>query len=310
MKSLSSVLILLFLFSVAPAIAFVESSLADYYYVSQMEMLLNNSNSALACREAIGLRRQHDLQMARVTPVYGSYSQYQRKLHDLHVQKFNVLNTYLEAWRSSERGSERTRSKAEKDKALFVLSQINEAINILLTGGGSQSSLVRVEQIERGTQKNSSNYEVTSCYLLIENHRLKRGEPIWVMEVVSGLASVMHMGSGRSSVPISGWVSIYDLEHRTNWRPDPAVFHAPSPPYQGYITRSQPRTKLVIVTEMPYLRRDRYISRRHYGENRSMSHRSHDSNRSHISRRRGGKRRIDVQDRQHARHSQRGPRRN
>ncbi|NLF98431.1 MAG: zinc ribbon domain-containing protein [Candidatus Riflebacteria bacterium] len=227
----------------------VEISLVDYDAVNQMELLLTNTSYDIASREAIKLRRQHNERMYAVSARYAAYGNYQRRIHDLHVQKFDALEAYLEAWKGAEKGPDRARSLAEKDRALFMLAQINEAIDALLSGGGTLSSIAESEEIERRMKRTTVNYVVTAPYLLVDNQRLNRNEPIWVIDVVSGSAKVLHMGRGRSSQPICGWVSVYDLEKRSNWRSDPVFFYssAPEQPPTTTVIYREPEPKVIII---------------------------------------------------------------
>lgn len=227
----------------------VEISLVDYDAVNQMELLLTNTSYDVASREAIKLRRQHNERMYAVSARYAAYGNYQRRIHDLHVQKFDALEAYLEAWKGAEKGPDRARSLAEKDRALFMLAQINEAIDALLSGGGTLSSIAESEEIERRMKRTTVNYVVTAPYLLVDNQRLNRNEPIWVIDVVSGSAKVLHMGRGRSSQPICGWVSVYDLEKRSNWRSDPVFFYssAPEQPPTTTVIYREPEPKVIII---------------------------------------------------------------
>ncbi len=226
-------------------------SLADYESVNQMEMLLTGSNFDAANRQAAALRIIHNDRMSRLSSRYAGFSLYQRKLHDLHLQKFKALEYYLEAWRSEEKGFDRVRAQAEKDKALFMLSQVNEAIDTLLTGGATLTSINQVEEIEKRIHKNTANYVVTAPYLLVDNQRLNRGEPIWVIDVVSASAKVLHMGKGRLNEPICGWVSVYDLEKRSNWRSDPAFFFS-QPTTIVYAPPPEPPVKIVVIGKKRY----------------------------------------------------------
>ena len=228
----------------------IEVSLADYDFVNQMELLLSNSNYDVASREALKLKRLHNERMNQIASRYSGYGSYQRRLHDLHVLKFNALENYLEAWKGSERGPDPARAQAEKDRALFMLAQTNEAIDVLLSGGGSLSSIAESEEIERRMKRTTLNYVVTAPYILIDNQRLNRGEPLWVIDVLSGSAKVLHMGRGRSSQPICGWVSVYDLERRSNWRSDPVFFYssAPAQPVTTVVYEPEPQPQVIIIT--------------------------------------------------------------
>jgi len=192
-------------------------------------------------------------------------------MHDLHARKFDLLNNYLEAWRQETEGRDRARAIAEKQRAAFAVAQINLAIDELVTGNGSQSSFRQVEAIERRMRESTQNNRVTAGYLVVGDRRLPRGEPIWVIEVVSNFARIMHMGESNSSNPLVGWVTLYDLERRTNWRPDPAIFHAPpSKPLAFSALHSTP-TRVVIFSEITNPRHDydrrRYLRARRRGHN-------------------------------------------
>lgn len=264
-----------------------EASLADYDSINQMELLLSNASYGVASRQAGELRRQHEDRMVSVERNYRYFSQYRRKLHDLHLKKLRAIENYLEAWKGTEYGPDRVRAQAEKDRALFVLSQTNEAIDTLLTGGGSLSSISRVEEMEQRLTKTSSSYVVTAPYLMVENFRLSRGEPLWIIDVVSASAKVLHMGRSRSNQPVCGWVSVYDLEKRSNWRSDPAFFY--SPPTVStviYQPAPEPPVKVVIVSKgrYPYRHRDRHDHDRrdrdrHDYDRRDKDHGRHDDHR-------------------------------
>ena len=251
----------------------IELSPSDYNYVSQMETMINANNHAVASREAPKFRTLHGRQMTAVAPHYGSYNAYQRKLHELNVQKFLALENYLEAWGNSERGPNRAGSTAEKAKSQFLIAQTNEALDILLTGGGSLASIARVEMVENRMKKNTRNHEVTSQYLLIDDHRVKRGEPIWIFEVASGFARVMHMGRRNSSAPLCGWISIEDLEKRSTWRLDPTLYPAQPPVILVYRSQPRPPTRFIIVSEIDYLPRYRRYPRGRHNRHQPGLHR-------------------------------------
>ncbi len=232
------------------------SSLADYDFINQMELLLTNTGYGTAMRQSRELRQQNESRMARIEADYRYFGTYRRKLHDLHMRKQQAIESYLEAWKGTEYGSDRVRSLAEKDRALFVLSAVNEMIDALLTGGGSLASIARVEDMEKRLTRTTANYVITAPYLLVDNQRLNRGEPIWVIDVVSAEAKILHMGRGRGAQPICGWVSIYDLEKRSSWRSDPAFFYSnpTAVPATTVIVEKQPEppVKLVIFTGKRY----------------------------------------------------------
>ncbi|PKL47650.1 MAG: hypothetical protein CVV42_12195 [Candidatus Riflebacteria bacterium HGW-Riflebacteria-2] len=247
-----------------------DCSLADYHYVNQLEQVVNAGNYETASREARKLRPQHDRRIVEATNQYAGYSLYGRKLHDLHVKKFNALDNYLDAWRDQERSLNRASARAAMARAQYVLSGTNEAIDALLTGAGSFASIARAEEIEKRVQKNSHTHRVTSKYLVVDNHRLKTDEPLWVIEVAAGHAMVLHMGQGGSSSPVSGWVSVADLEKRSTWRYD-ASLYPQSPGTVVYKKLPAPPVRVVIVDDSYYRWRFGFSS----GWPRYRSHRSY-----------------------------------
>ncbi len=227
-----------------------DCTLADYHYVNQLEQFINSGNYETASREARKLRPQHDRRIVEATNQYAGYSLYGRKLHDLHVKKFNALENYLDAWTDQERSLNRAQARSAMARAQYLLSGMNEAIDALITGAGSFASIAKAEEIEKRVQKNSQTHRVTSKYLAVDNHRLKTDEPLWVIEVAAGHAMVLHMGSGGSS-PVSGWVSITDLEKRSTWRYD-STLYPQSPGTVVYKKLPSPPVRVVIVDDSYY----------------------------------------------------------
>ncbi len=254
-----------------------DCTLADYHYVNLYEQVINGGNYETASREARNFKLQHDRRIVESANQYSGYSLYGRKMHDLHVKKFNALENYLDAWRDQQRSSDRGYARAAMARAQYVLSSMNEAIEALLTGAGSFASIAKAEEIEKRVQKNSNTHRVTSNYLVVENHRLKRDEPFWVIEVAAGHAMVLHMGKGGSSSPISGWVSVSDLEKRSTWLYDSSLYPQ-SPGTVVYKKLPSPPVRVVIVDDSYYRWRfsmfsgwPHYRSRRHYRPNRPHS---------------------------------------
>jgi hypothetical protein len=251
-----------------------DCNLADYHYVNQLENVVNAGNYAAAEREARKLRAQHERRLVEAAKNRDQYSLYARKIHDLHVKKYNALESYIEAWRDQERSSDRARARANMARAQYILSGTNEAIDALLTGAGSFASIAKAEEIEKRVQKNSQTHQVTSKYLLIDNHRLKTGEPLWVIEVSAGHAMVLHMGQSRSSSPVSGWISLADLEKRSTWRYDSSLYPQ-SPGTIVYKKLPSPPVRVIVVDDSYYRWRfsmfsgwPRFHTPRHYSPRR------------------------------------------
>lgn len=273
---------------------------ADYLYVGQFEELLRRNDLAAVMSEVRDYWRLNDIQVATVTSGRSHLNQYQRKMHDLHARKFDMLNNYLESWRREKEGRDTARAIAEKQRAAFAVAQINLAIDELVTGNGTQSSFRRVEAIERRMRESTQNNRVTAGYLVVGERRLPRGEPIWVIEVVSNFARIMHMGESNSSNPLVGWVTLYDLERRTNWRPDPAIFHAPPSKPLAFSALQQSPTRVVIFSEITNPRHD--YDRRRYLRARRRAHRGTSARITRTRVRKPGQVRDHARKEPHRRH--------
>lgn len=213
-------------------------ALADYHFINRIEEYLTQSTSNVALRQCQELKRQNAAKLQRMDEEYMNYSIYRRKMHDLHMTKLQALENYLEARRVADRGGDNAQAKAQMNKELFVIDKMNEAIDTLLTGGNTLTNINKVENIEKRVKKTTANYVVTSSYLTLGNVRVRRNEPIWIEDVSGASAKVHHMGASVGGEPAVGYVSIYDLEKRTNWTADSDFFY--SVPAGSTVVLTQP----------------------------------------------------------------------
>lgn len=254
------------------------SSLAEYDFINQLELLLTDAGYETASRQAKEIKAQNSLHMNKLLGNYRSYNAYQRKLNDLHAKKLKALDTYFDAWKRSEYGPDKVQAAAEKDRSLFIISKLNEALDKLLSGGNNLASIAEVEKMETRVYKTSKDFRVTSAYLLVNNQRLNRNEPFWVIDVSGANAQILHMGRAQYSEPVSGWISVYDLEKRSNWRSDPDFFYSSTPPPAYTFERPQTEVKVVVYERKPYHWRHypwgkRYPQKRRYPEKKRYPHR-------------------------------------
>ena len=224
-------------YSVDPKLEADNASLADYHFINRIEEYLTQSTSNVAYRQCQELKRQNAAKIQNMENNYMNYSIYRRKIHDLHMEKLQALENYLDARKEADRGSDVARAKAKMQKELFVIDRMNYAIDLLLTGGNTLSNINKVEDLQKRVKKTTANYVVTSSYLTLGNLRVKRNEPIWIEDVSGASAKVHHMGAGLGDEPAVGYVSIYDLEKRTNWTSDGDFYY------------SAPTGSTVVVTQ-------------------------------------------------------------
>lgn len=231
-----------------------DSSLADYSYINDMEQLLTQTSYNASSRQIALIKSNNASKMTSMEANYLSFSPYRRKVHDLYVLKLRYIDEYLDAWKKGESSGDIGQAKALKNRASFCLNKVDEALDTVISEGGSLSSISKAEEIVDRVKRTTATYIVTSPYLIVSNQRLNRGEPIWIVDVNGAMVKIMHMGVGRSSEPIYGWVSIYDVERRTNWRSDPIFFY--SAPVSSTIVLTQPapraETSAVFVFGDPF----------------------------------------------------------
>lgn len=222
-------------------------SLADYHFINKIEECLAEASSNSALRQCQEIKRQNAAKLQQMDSEYAGYSNFRRKIHDLHLKKLNALENYIEARKGSENGNDRARNKAQMCKELFIVDKMNEAIDMLITGGNTVSNISKVNELENRVKKTTANYIVTSQYLTLGNVRVKRNEPIWIEDVSGAAAKVYHMGSSVSDEPAYGEVSVYDLMKRSNWTPDSSFYY--SAPNGTTVVYTQP-AKVVETTSV------------------------------------------------------------
>ncbi|HOI92801.1 MAG TPA: hypothetical protein PLK28_20030, partial [Candidatus Rifleibacterium sp.] len=102
--------------------------------------------------------------------------------------------------------------------------------------------------------------------------------------------------------PLIGWVTLYDLERRTNWRPDPAIFHAPPSKPLTFSALQQNPTRVVIFSEITNPRHD--YDRRRYLRARRRAHKDSSARITRTRVRRPDHARDDPRKQPHRKHRQ------
>lgn len=236
-----------------PNLSSDNQALADYNFINQIEEYMTRATSNVALNQCYELKRQNAAKLQAMNNNYLNFSTYRCKMHDLHIAKLNALENYLVARKNCDKGIDVARFKAQMNKELFVVDKMNEAIDMLLTGGNSLTNLNKVNELEKRVKKTTADYIVTSQYLTLGNVRIKRNEPIWIEDVSGASAKVYHMGSSIGDEPIYGYVSIYDLEKRSNWTTDPDFYYsAPTGNTVVVTPKVQPQHVSVFVWDGVY----------------------------------------------------------
>ncbi|MEW6708471.1 MAG: zinc ribbon domain-containing protein [Candidatus Riflebacteria bacterium] len=230
----------------------VESALENYEFINQMEMLLTDTSALSAAQQFTRMKSSNSVKILAMQGDQQSFNSYRSRMNKLHLAKMQAVEAFIEAWKRSQTGPDQIQAMAEKDRQLFILGKTNEAIDRLITGGNSLVNLADVEKMEARTRKTTQLFKITSAYLLINNQRLNRGEPLWIIDVSGANAQVLHMGHSGYPTPVTGWVSIYDLEKRSNWRSDPDFFYSSAPPVNYNFEKPETQVKVVIYERKPY----------------------------------------------------------
>jgi hypothetical protein len=245
-------------YSSIPVIKSDIEALEDYHFINRIEEYLTLSTSNVALRHCQELKRQNAEKMQIMERDYMNYSIYRRKMHDLHMGKLQAMENYLDARIDVDKGVDVARAKAYMDKELFIIDKINEALDMLISGGNTLSNINKVENFEKRIKKTTANYVVTSSYLTLGNVRVKRDEPIWIEDVSGASARVHHMGQSLGDEPVVGNVSIYDLEKRSNWTSDSDFFYSTPTGSTVVLTqtvKTEPNINVVVWDDVyPYRR--------------------------------------------------------
>lgn len=216
-----------------------ESALCLYEPVEKLEALLSSTNYAKILPMANDYRHQMTVNFQKLSARGADVHPNMKRLHTLYLKKFDLLEQYLDAWNKSGSNPARGHEEARKDKILFSLAKTNEMISVMIDGKGDSSLLAKVDQMEKDLVKATKEFVVTSPYLQIDNRRVQKNSLVWVMEEKNGMVKLMNMSETKLAVPVTGWVSVYDVERRTNWRSD-------NPPVRPTYTY-EPPTQVIVV---------------------------------------------------------------
>ncbi|MFZ2955550.1 MAG: zinc ribbon domain-containing protein [Candidatus Ozemobacteraceae bacterium] len=239
-----------------------ESFLRAYEPINRFEQLLTSSNyqkssSKAAVQRELITRSLHKIEIDRP-----HFSPVMDRIHTLYLKKNDLLEQYLDAWNRSERGSQKVQAEARKSKLLFMIAKTNEMIVLLKDNKSDVSILTRIDDLEKDLEESTREYRITAPFLKVNEQRVVQDQTLWVLEVQDARARVMVTGETAGNFPISGWVSISDLEKRTAWRPRyrevifqsvPAMVPAMVP-----VVIPAPVTEVIIVEEDPWRRSHGY----------------------------------------------------
>lgn len=258
----------------APETGFDDTFWGQFEPIERYEALLSGSDFAAASRESSGIRTDCLVSLRKSQSRASTYNSRELRAHALFQKKFDFLDRYLEAWRSSIHGPQKVRGAAEKERCRFAITETDEILLDLRNDSNAAFILTRIDEMERDLDSSTRDYIITSPYLQLDDHRVPRGQPIWVMQVQNGLAQVMHMGESSAGHPISGWMGIADLERRTTWRIPPGT----------WVTQPMP-----VQTEVVVIQRDDYWPYHYHGRHRRSGrwdrHDRHDHDRHDHDRR-------------------------
>jgi len=197
---------------------FDDSFLDQYEPVNRLESALSSGDYPAASRSADKERRKANDCFQKAESRFPSFNSREKKAHSLFRKKYEASERYLDFWRRSLHGPEKVRAAAEKERCRFIVSKSNEILMELRNNQSDPFILTRIEEMEKDLDESTKDYVITAPYLQLGNHRIPRGQPIWVMEIRNGLAKVMLMAESSAGHTISAWVPVYDLDRRSTWK--------------------------------------------------------------------------------------------
>ncbi|MBF0545181.1 MAG: zinc-ribbon domain-containing protein [Candidatus Riflebacteria bacterium] len=235
--------------SQTPTYSVNDSILENYSPIDKFEMFLTSSNHSSVIGVSSEYQKKAKGNLQRIEYQIPQFNPTLKKLHELYLKKFDLLEKYIELWNQSIHGPYKVQAMAQKDKLLFLLSRVDEMIMLIKDNREDPSILLRVNDMEKETEYCTREYFITSPFLMIDGHRIPKNHPIWVIEMKDNSAKVLHMSEIGHPTPISGWISIYDLENRTSWKPFASQAVYPVPPQTVVVERHPAPTGLVVIED-------------------------------------------------------------
>lgn len=200
-----------------PILEVPRSFLDGYQAIDQWETILTGADSPIPSTRINEYRTRIDRDLYRQEAGLPRFSPVERKFHSLYMKKNDILDKLREAVYQSFHSSRKGEAGARREKYRFMLEEIDGMIQTLLEGQNDPQILSKIGAMENELADATREFLITVPYIKIGSFRASRNRPIWVMDIENGLARVMYMGETSSPVPISGWISLYDLQFRTTW---------------------------------------------------------------------------------------------
>lgn len=194
--------------------------LADYSFINDIEKLLTETTSQSAIGQLNLLKGQNSAKLASLSNSYSLMTPYKKKIHDLHLQKLKFLEEYFKEWQNQDSGANKANCEGKKDLNLYCIAKINEAIDTMLSTESDSIAISQAVSIEKRMKVATEICIVTSPYLMLNQQRINRNEPLWVTQINNNSATVVHLGTSNGSLPLSGLITIEEMKKRTSWNPN------------------------------------------------------------------------------------------
>ena len=100
-----------------------------------------------------------------------------------------------------------------------VLSNYNLLLDkIRESPGMNQLELAEFKLSLANVTRRNQKYSITSKYLNLDDNKIPQGEKVIVLEIKGNKALVLYMGPTMTNSQIEAWISLRDLEKRTDWQ--------------------------------------------------------------------------------------------
>lgn len=190
---------------------------SEYVFINDIENLLTETTYKSANGQMILLKGQNESKLAALSKTYSLMNPYSKKLHDLHLSKLRYLDEYFDVWKNEDNGGSKSQCALKKEMKLYCIAKMNEAIDLMLCSDTKETGIGHAKRIESNLKKVMEIYAVTSPYLNLNKQRINRGGQLWVSKIEGNDCTVVYMGDYPSSKPLFGYISLMEMEKRTNW---------------------------------------------------------------------------------------------
>lgn len=197
--------------------------------VNDFEVFLYNSNYLTCVAKFPEYQIAFNKNIYKIEEIEKNSNENEKKIIIYYYKKWEIIKLLQEIWGSNQYID--YQKKAYMTKFIGVLKQINNII-VHLKSGIKENDL---KTLENKLELSTKIYEVTSRFLGVESNRIPHGDKIGIEEIKDDKVKIIHLGKryvfmtiqgptvndieyNPISKTIEGWVSLKEIEKRTNFK--------------------------------------------------------------------------------------------